>query len=205
MSQYLYLLFPLTALLISCSKERGDLDSPDLEKYLIRDDSSFMYGFATAIKVVPGRGSIRWIANNRIIDNKGRYGMSFTNYGDTTNWRDLEGTAFLREAISIEFDPFSLNKQKIVDDISNQKDPKLNLGNYFKLADGGDVLDATWDIDMSKDSYVKVEKIDRVRKVIEGSFDLHFKVVSQSTLPGIKYAERARFKSGKFKAKIFTK
>ncbi len=203
MRQSFCLLLLLTALLLSCSKERGDLDSPDLEKYLIRDDSTFMYGFATAIKVVPDRGSIRWTANNYIGSYKGNYGLALINYGDTTNWQLLEKRAFVRESLTCEFDPFKIGKQKIVDKISSERDPNLNRGRYHKSADGGDVSDAAWDIDMSKDSYVKVEKIDRVRKVIEGSFDLHFKVVSQSTLPGIKYAERARFKSGKFKAKIF--
>ncbi len=204
MRHSLYLLLLLTALLLSCSKERGDLDSPDLEKYLVRDDSTFMYGFATAIKVVPDRGSIRWIANNYILTYKGRYGLALENYGDTTNWRSWQpGINFSRELINCEFNPFKMGKQKIVNNALKMSTPNLNEGTYSKSADGGDILDATWDIDMSKDSYVKVEKIDRVRKVIEGSFDLHFKIVSQSTLPGVKYAERVRFKSGKFKAKIF--
>lgn len=212
---FIFLVFGLAAL-SACKKEcQGDpvvvescdttglvvLDSkePSLRKYTIRNDTTALYGYATAIKSVLEKGEITWIANNGIGNVNGQYYFGMSNYGDTS-WYNLEIWAYLREGIGIKFNPFSLGKQKVLDEQAYMADSTVNYGIYHKYHD--DYTEAGWKINTRKESYITVSSIDRENKIIEGEFDLHFILIGQNPISS-PYAENIRFRCGKFKAKIF--
>ena len=165
----------------------NELNSPDLQKYQIRDDSSM----ASAIKLVPGQGYINWKANTNISINKSGYFMELRNYSDTTDWRNFRIYEYQREVIAFEFNLQSKGMQKLYDDDAHKIDTTLPRVVYFKSQSDGDIPDADWSIDNSYDSYIEIIKIDSISKLIEGNFDLYFKLTSQSTRPNVKYADKA--------------
>ena len=174
------------------------LDSPDLQKYQIRDDSSM----ALANKLVPRQGHINWHSNCNIGINKSGYFLELRNYSDTTDWRNFRIYEYQREVIALECNSQSKGMQKLYDDNSHKMDSTLPRAAYFKALSDGDILDAEWSIDNSYDSYIEVIKIDSISKLIEGNFDLYFKLSSQSTRPNVNYADKAQFRCGKFRVKI---
>lgn len=182
-----------TGLVVLDSKE------PSLRQYVIRNDSTALYGYATAIKSVPGKGEINWIANDRIGNVNNQYYLFMPNYGDTA-WHNLEFWAYLREGIGIKFDPFTLEQQQVLDENAYLADSTVNYSYYKKQHD--DIVEAGWKINTQEENYITVNSIDREKNIIEGEFDLHFSLIGQNHVDG-PYAETIRFRCGKFKAKIF--
>lgn len=181
-------------------------NSKDLERYLLKEDTTyFKFGetlFATAAKVVPSQGSILWKVNNNIVFYRGKYGLSLRNYADTSDWEFNFDWAYQREIISAEFDINKFGKQKLVNEETYLFDTTLLRSKYLKAADDGDVLDAIWQIDMAHESYIEITKIDWNKMIVEGNFDLYFKIDLQSTLPKTIYSDKAHFRCGKFRAAI---
>ncbi len=210
----------LTAILVflSCKDECGDNNlsidtcdrdslivindsSPDLQKFVIRNDTSSLYGFTNAIKSALDQGEIEWIGNNLISRlTSGEYYLQIPNYADSS-WLGLEFWAYLRESLIIKFNPYYFEKQKIFDENSYNNSSSKNYARYFRWVD--DYSDASWDIDLAEDSYIIVTKIDQNTKIAEGEFELYFKIKEQSKLPGIVYSNKVQFRCGKFKSKIF--
>ena len=176
-----------------------DSTAPSLRKYIIRSDSTATYGYATAVKSVPQKGEVTWIANNNITKVSNKYYLLMANYGDTA-WVNLEFWAYLRENIGIKFDPFTLGRQKVLDEQSYLADSTVNYSFYIKNHD--DFTEATWKIIPQDDNYIIVNKIDHENKIIEGEFDLHYILTSENSVDG-PYSRIIRFRCGKFKAKIF--
>ena len=184
-----------TSQLIIC-----DSSSFDLQEYIPRNDESSLYGLASAIKTVPGKGEIVWTANNRATyygnDN---YFLSLANYSDTA-WVDLEYWAFLREVILIKFNPNIHGFQQVQPKSAYDQDTTLLYANYYKNAD--DIREATWDINDSQVSYISVSNYDTLTQIVEGEFDLYFELTSQGGDGAKHYAPKVRFKCGKFRARI---
>ena len=212
---FVFLVFGLTAL-SACKKECAgnpivvescdttglvvlDSKEPSLRKYVIRNDSTALYGYATAIKSVPSKGEITWVANNSIYNFNDKYYLFMSNYGDNA-WYNLEFWAYLRENIVIIFDPLTLGQQKVLDEQSYMTDTTLNYSYYHKRHD--DYTEAGWRINTHEENYITVNSIDREKNIIEGEFDLHFSLIGQNHVDG-PYAATIRFRCGKFKAKIF--
>ncbi|HAD11600.1 MAG TPA: hypothetical protein DCF33_04085 [Saprospirales bacterium] len=176
-------------------------NSPDLRKYVIRRDSFSWHGHSNAIKSVPDQGEIEWVGNNSISRlPSGEYYLQIANYVDTS-WVDLEYWANLRERVSVKFNPYNLGVQKILNENAYVNNHIKNYAIYIRSID--DYTDASWDIDLSENSYVHVTKVDQKSKIAEGEFDLHFKIREQSKLPGVLYSDKLRFRCGRFKARIF--
>ncbi len=176
-----------------------DFKEPSLRKYVIRNDSTALYGHATAIKSVPEKGEITWVANNRIGNVNNQYYLFMPNYGDTA-WYNLEHWAYLRESIGIKFNPLTLGRQQVLNEQSYLSDSTVNYSYYYKSHD--DYREAGWQINIHEENYITVNSIDREKNIIEGEFDLHFILIGQNPVDG-PYAETIRFRCGKFKAKIF--
>lgn len=176
----------------------------DLSKYTIRQDTSFQYGYSTCIKSILGKGEIQWTANNSIRKLIGGYYLSFSNYSDST-WRDLEYWAFLREVILIRIDKLNISKKFITNETQYKNDTSLNYGLYNKNFD--DFFgEAKWEIDISKQSYLSINKIDTLNSndiIVSGEYDLNFRLTKQSVDPKFQYEEIIRFRCGQFKVKLF--
>lgn len=174
-----------------------DPNSPDLIQYVPRTDSSLLYGNAQAIKSVPDKGEIRWIANNRVfVFPESRY-LSFENYADTSHY-NLEFWAYLREVIRLRLVNFQLGKHEIYNEETNKKTPEVNYGYYLLYED--DVNRGKWEIDELQDNYVYITNITSA-KIAEGEFLLHFKKnIKFNSDP--QFSNEINFRCGKFKVKI---
>jgi len=175
-----------------------DPTSPDLEVFLTRTGFS---EYANAIKEVPA-GSIEWKAN-AFISNRSEYALEILNYRDTTDWK-VEGLyGYQCESIVIpKINPFQKGKQEVFDQTAWVVDSTSMWGFYARSLDGGDISDGLWDIDTSFENYVEIRKFDKGKDYTEGRFDLHFKIRTQSTIPGVLYAENVHFRCGNFKAYV---
>lgn len=162
-----------TGLVVHDSKE------PSLRKYVIRNDSTALYGYATAIKSVPEKGEITWVANNRIGNVNGVYYLGMSNYGDTA-WYNLEFWAYWRDGIGVKFDPFTLGKQIVLDEQFYMTDSTVSYSIYNKYHD--DYKEAGWKTNTYKENYIIVNRIDFENKIIEGEFDLHFILIGQNPI-----------------------
>ena len=189
--------------------EKNIEKSWDLEKYLIRDDSSYYVGndtcFATAIKLVPTQGFIDWKSNIIMAYWKGIYYIRMTNYVDTSFWREFVWWDALREDLFIEIKNIKLGKKKIFSISDYNNDTTLNYVNYHKLGDGGDIADAAWELDLAENNNFEITKVDTIKNIVEGNFHFYFNLTVQSRLPpswGIKYSDKAQFRCGNFKTKL---
>lgn len=172
----------------------------DLTKYVIRNDSFSYFGHATAIKSVPNKGEISWIANNSIGKVPEGYYIGFGNYIDTS-WIDLEFWAFRREIILIKFNPYQKGEQVIYDEERFKLDSTVNYAWYEMRFD--DFHDGSWRLDTNQKNFINVSSIDTANKVVEGEFKLHFLLSRKSTVPGVVYSDSINFRCGHFKSKIF--
>lgn len=179
-------------------------NSKDLAIYLLKEDTTYYRNgdtlFASAIKLVPSQGYICWRSNNYVNIYRGNHGLVLINYADTADWKNQVSWSFMREILSVQFDINKIGKQKVVDYQTYLKDTTLLQANYSKAADGGDVVDATWKLDMSHENYIEIIHIDLKKMVFEGNFELSFKLEEQSKLPNVKYSDKVHFRCGKFKA-----
>ena len=166
----------------------------------MRNNESSLFGHTNAIKQVDKQGEIEWFGNNSVerLPSNEHY-LLIGNYIDTS-WIGLEYWAYQRENIGIKFDPYTLGRQVVLDESAYTKNNTVNYARYIRWID--DYLDASWDIDLTEDSYINVVKIDQGTKIVEGEFNLHFKLKEQSSLPGVLYSDKIRFRCGKFKSKI---
>ena len=171
----------------------------DLRKYVIRNDTSSLFGHATAIKSVAEKGEIEWVSNNSILHFPNEHYLILNNYLDTA-WVGLESWAFLREYIIVRFNPYVLGRQTIFDENSYNADSTANYAKYLMWFD--DYAAGSWDIAPSKSNYLSVTAIDQVNKIIEGEFGLHFILKEQSTVPGVLFSDKITFRCGHFKSKI---
>lgn len=171
-----------------------------LQKYVIRMDESALYGHASAIKSVPEKGEIEWVANNGILHVQNEYNLSLGNYSDTS-WTGLEFWAFRREILLIKFNPYKKGEQAIYDQDSYSTDTTKNYAQYRMWFD--DFADGSWDIDKTENNYVTVTSINPENNVAEGEFNLHFILREQSTVPGVVLSNNIHFSCGHFKAKIY--
>lgn len=177
-----------------------DTSSFDMQKFVTRNNESAAYGTAQAIKSVPAVGEVEWKANNTIIKiSEDYYFLSMANYADT-GWIGLEHWAYLRDVVLVRIDPFYIGEQKILSIEEFEMDSTVNYSRYIRSLD--DYFDASWNVEEGCDSYVNVTFVDVSEGIVEGEFDLHFIIDRQSTLPGVLYAERIRFRCGKFRARI---
>lgn len=177
-----------------------DSNSLDLQKFVTRKNVSSLFGQANAIKQVDKQGEIEWVGNNSIQKfPSNEYYLLITNYADTS-WVGLEYWAYQRENIGVKFDPYTLGRQVVLDENAYSKNKTLNFARYNIWLD--DYLDASWDINLAEGSYINVVKIDQSTKIVEGEFNLYFKLKEQSSLPGVMYSDKIRFRCGKFKSKI---
>lgn len=215
MKNILIIIASLLSLAVSCEKECEentescsrdalvviDPNSFDMQKFGFRNNESLLYGHANAIKQVANVGEIEWVANNTVRKlPSGKYYLLISNYIDTS-WYNLESWAYKRDNMIIKFNPFAYGKQALSDEDTYDQNNKLNYARYVRWLD--DYFDASWEIDLDNKSYIKVTSLDYDNKMIEGEFDLYFKMSRQSTLPGgVKYAEKIRFRCGKFKSRI---
>jgi hypothetical protein len=146
----------------------------------------------TATKEVPGLGTVSWTANTRAwISDNNMLNINFMTYTDTVY-------QYQREHIGIQYIPIRLGDHTVYDDHKNRT---TTVGIYARLLADGDVSDAAWRPDLSKNNYVRLTKIDLENRQLEGEFDLHFKIIIQGK-HGTAFSERINFKSGKFRAKI---
>jgi len=188
--------------------DRNVNNSVDLQTYLLKEDSSYLLNgdtfYTEAIKLVPKQGYIDWRANCAFFKYDGQFGLYFNNYGDTTNWHDLFIYAYQREHITIfNFNLELATKQLLVDEDTFNKNRTLAKCIYTKSAGHGDIFDAIWRADLSEESYIELTKIDSVNQILEGNFNLFFKLETQDLNHPYRYAEKAQFKCGKFKAIMF--
>lgn len=215
MNKFLYCLATLL-LLFSC-KKNCDILPPldecslndlkiidatcfDLKKYVIRNDSGALFGHATAIKSVPGKGEIAWISNNVIRQVNGVHYLFLSNFLDTS-WVGLEYWAFRRENIIITFNVNSETQQIIADENSYEADTSIHYGIYRLYFD--DFPGGTWNIDLNKKSYLMITSFDEANKIVEGEFDLHFVLLGPSSVPGVVLSDSIHFRCGHFRAKVF--
>ena len=177
-----------------------DSSSFDLKNYVFRKDDSYLTGTATAVKFAFGKGEKQWVANNGIIGfNEENYFLSLANYADTS-WVGLEYWAYLREVLLIKLNPYQIGIQQIVNEEDYESDSTVFYGRYYKWVN--DILDAKWEINTDKTSFILISSIDTIHDVVAGEFDLYFKLTEQSILPGVNYASEVRFRCGKFRSRI---
>lgn len=197
----IYLLFGLTLCLVSC-KDNDNTNFADIElvKYLTRENIFI----AAASKEVPAKPLVTWCSDAKLFDHtKNTLTVYLANYSDTLNWRQLENLANLRDLIVFSLNPNIRKRQLIVSNSSYNLDTTKLAGVYFKYTDGGDITDAVWDIDDSKDNFVQISKIDSSTDfVLDAEFDLSFKLAKQSSIPGRYYSENVRFKNGMIHGKL---
>jgi hypothetical protein len=212
MKQFIY--FLLFVFIFSCKKKdeclstncspcqidstlNVDLASIDLFKYVLRDSVWAPYS-ASAVKEIPRKGAIEWQSNNSVthIIQENEYYLKMANFGDTS-WVGYEFWAFTREVIGIKFNPFKIGKQKLLDESSHAKDSKVSFSSYILWSD--DVINASWNLDLAAENYIKVTHFDKKQDIVEGTFLLHF----NNSGKNLDYADKAIFRCGKFKAKIY--
>lgn len=177
---------------LNCKKEEDFHVNPiDLE-ILTPLPSDYL---CTATKVVPGLGSVNWTANAYASMKDEKISIAFITFQDTLNKE-------LREVFRLNNVEISNNKKiRVYEDEYYQKNNNAAFGTYSRRLDDGDVADGFWTVDNSKCNYVKFTKIDLGNRILEGEFDVHFKMKTQST-NGTLYSERINFKNGKFSAEI---
>jgi hypothetical protein len=201
MEKALFFLFTLSIVLVQCKKENNNSNSPDLQKYVIRNNPNFGSGSAT--KIVPNEGQISTPFNSLVAcyDTTNHCSLSLQNYSDTS-WVGFEHWAFQRELISVKFDGFYNGKQKILDYNAYKSDKIVNYAAYYLWHD--DVPAAQWNINLEEDNYIIVTKLDTSTNIIEGDFSLNFikdgNIVSGT---GLVYSNIIQFHNGKFRSKIY--
>jgi len=181
----------------------------DLEKYLLREDSTYFVGndtcFVSSTKLVPTQGYIDWKSNISMYETKDGYTIRISNYIDTSFWRDLVWWDGQREIIFILIKELKIGKMDLLNYENYKMDTTISFIEYYKMADGGDIADAVWKLDLKENNNFEISKIDTLKKVVEGNFQFYFNLSVQSRLPpswGIKYSDKAQFRCGKFKTKL---
>jgi hypothetical protein len=174
----------------------------DLQKFVIRPDTSTIIGHCNAIKEIPNKGAIEWKANNYTSNFSKETSIFFTNFSDTT-WRNIDPIENSRENIFINIKSISnlqLGKQKIFDSKTHILDPNKPYAGY-SIWDS-DILHGSWAIDTLKENILEITKLDTMDMIIEGTFSLNFKWDRTSPVP--KYlSEEVNFRCGKFRSKIY--
>lgn len=173
-------------------------NSPDLIRYLYHHNSFI----CSAVKSVPTQGYIDWIGNAYIENHKGKYGIGFYNYIDTSLSDRKFRYAWSREIFGCGIVLDQLGKQYVTTDGIAAMDSTMRSGFYLKATADGDVIDASWNVNQMMQNYIEVTCINWDARIIEGRFELHYTLTEPSQIPGVKYADNASFRCGNFRAMI---
>ena len=102
-----------------------------------------------------------------------------------------------RETLGISNFPLEIGKINNIIDGSNMKCGSKNVGaKYFLIGDDGDAIVGIYGIKESTSNYIKINYIDRTKKVIEGEFELTF--VRERGVQNAR--DIIEFKNGQFKS-----
>jgi hypothetical protein len=138
----------------------------------------------TAVKEVPGQGSVNWTANTFGGMYQGRLVLDFLTFQDIISYEQ-------RERLSINIIGAKMGKFYLGNDYS------LPFASYSRWLADGDVLNAVWDLDTEEDNWVEIVQMDTIAKTVTGKFDVHFKMTTQGS-NGFVHSERINFSSGHF-------
>lgn len=178
---------------LACKKDDKDFftSAVDLERLAFLPDSFL----CTAIKEVPGLGSISWTANCEVYISDSTLALRFRTYHDTIN----KG---IRETVACSYVPIKQGRF-IVGVFDHYAQPVIynTFATYSRSLDDGDVADGFWIIDTTQINYIDITELDLINKRVSGKFDLHFRMKTQGS-HGVLYSERINFKSGDFRARI---
>ena len=158
----------------------------------------------TAVKEIPGLGSVNWTANcagyihrpNEYNNNPESLSIQFTTASNA------KGSFYeVRECLNISILPIKVGVFKVLSAPGVPNPDLIFSGSYSHSIADGCVLDALWLIDNTKTNFINITSIDTIAKRVNGSFDVHFKMKTQGkeTL----HSEVINFKSGSFRAKIY--
>jgi hypothetical protein len=151
---------------------------------------------ATAVKEVPGLGEINWVGNGRVfLTNSNRLQVNVVTY-KTFFEEFLE-----RERVTFNNVPLQEGMHQVFHHFQWQQNQNLNFGGYGRSLADGDVSDGFWNVDTLCNNYIEITRLDLESKEVEGRFEMHVKMFSQSS-NGFLYSDRIVFKNGKFKASI---
>jgi hypothetical protein len=178
---------------LACKKDDEDFfaSTVDLERLAFLTDSFL----CTAIKEVPGLGTIPWTANCEVYVADTSLEFRFNTYQDTIN----KG---IRETVACSYVPIQEGRFRIgILDKYTQPIVFNTYAVYARSLDDGDVADGFWIIDTTQTNYIEITELDLINKRVTGKFDLHFRMKTQGS-HGVLYSERINFKSGDFRARI---
>jgi len=170
----------------SCKKEKPDFFATDvdLESLYFRPDSFL----CSAIKEVPGLGIIAWTANCAAFKKDNKFSVGFITYQDLNN-------VYARERLVIGNIPASNGTYKL-----EPIEAGLVSSSYSRWVADGDLLHASWNIDVAQNNTIEIVEINEEDRIICGKFDVHFIRTDQSSI-GVVHSEKIIFKNGSFIAK----
>jgi hypothetical protein len=180
----IYLIPLLVCLFLIGCKKWNDPDffvtQEDLKPlYTLPDSSSCI-----ANKKVPGLGKIEWRANTLVTLDNGNLLITFITFQDSTDFS-------IRERLSFWKIPLSKGEHELANDT------QMPFSNYSRWLADGDVLNASWELNTSKNNCIVIKEINASKRTVKGTFDVHF-IMDTQGIPGHLHSERIDFADGEF-------
>ena len=138
----------------------------------------------SATKEVPGLGSVNWTANSVGQIVRGKLLFTCITFQDSINFE-------LREILGVGNIPLEIGNNILGNDIN------FPFSGYGTAVADGDLINAEWGLNLEQDNYFEVLQLDTISHIVEGKFDLHFKMTRQGSF-GFVHSERINFKNGGF-------
>lgn len=152
----------------------------DLKPLYTRPDSSS----CVATKKIPGLGKIEWRANTLATIDDGNLLITFITFQDSADFS-------IRERLSFWKVPLSKGEYELTADV------QMLFSNYSRWLADGDLLNAGWEVNTSKNNSIEIKEINTSARTVKGTFDVHFIMTTQG-IPGHLHSERIDFEDGKF-------
>lgn len=147
--------------------------------YTLPDSSS-----CVATKKVPGLGKIEWRANTLVTVKDGDILITFITFQDSADFS-------IRERLSFRKIPFLKRKYELANDV------QMPISTYSRWLADGDLLNAGWEVNISKNNAIEIKEINTSARTVKGIFDVHFIMETQG-IPDHLHSERIDFEDGKF-------
>jgi hypothetical protein len=150
---------------------------------------------STAIKEVPGLGSVPWASDGIIRNIDNRLYPYFRNY------KQYFEEFLARESLNFNNIPLSIGTYVVHDDSFWEQNMEAVYCNYHRLLDDGDVADGHWRVDTNCVNFIEITHLDLECKEVRGNFEVHMTMTQQGQT-SIQYSERINFLNGAFYARI---
>lgn len=193
-TKILFIFSIIAILMFSCKKDTSYLDTPDFIQNYYNDSLNVV----SAVKNVPGQGSLLWKSNGIAVKKKNpnKIAIILTTYSQKflTQYYSLAR----REQLFIDNIPIVNGdySKELFDTFSSNDTSKIAVG-FFRSADDGDVSVGSWKIDTQQKNSLKITNVNYIDSTFTGTFDFHF-VESNGGNSIAPYSTNINFLDGKF-------